>query len=238
MSNEQVVFCVAGMHRSGSSLFANWLQNCGIFIGENLLGAASSNPYGHFEDLDFLFLNSSELVSNNLDPSGLFGNLLNLKVSESFFVKAAELIDERSNKVVWGWKEPRTTLLLDDWKIVIPNLKVIIVQRGQDKIVNSLYARLKKNHWYLTNNPLKKIWWYIDIDLRPRKWKRVFHKTCIQYEAAWRKFQQRHPKDVLIVELSEFIHDHELQVKRINNFLELELPFNQLESVIDRNILN
>ena len=47
------VFFLAGMHRSGTSLTAMWLQKCGFQLGDNLLSGAWDNKYGHFEDKDF-----------------------------------------------------------------------------------------------------------------------------------------------------------------------------------------
>jgi len=46
------------MHRSGSSLTANLLQKLGMSLGPfDLIGAAPSNPYGHFESVPFHSLN-------------------------------------------------------------------------------------------------------------------------------------------------------------------------------------
>ena len=51
-------FVVLGMHRSATSLSAMGLSRCNVHIGDNLLGAdANSNPYGHFEDRDFIRMN-------------------------------------------------------------------------------------------------------------------------------------------------------------------------------------
>ena len=41
---------VLGMHRSGTSLLARLLQQCGIDIGSRLLGGSVGNEHGHWED--------------------------------------------------------------------------------------------------------------------------------------------------------------------------------------------
>ena len=41
---------VAGMHRSGTSLVAGYLQSLGVDMGARLLAADHANPRGYFED--------------------------------------------------------------------------------------------------------------------------------------------------------------------------------------------
>lgn len=234
----QTIFCIAGMHRSGSSLFANWIQNCGLYIGSELLEAASSNKFGHFEDMDFLSIHIDELKRNNLNTSGLYGNLENITISSQFHTRAKELIQQRNSYNIWGWKEPRSTLFLNEWKELIPNLKVIVLQRDRSKIVSSLYKRLKRNKWYHTRNPFKKLCWYIDIDLRPQKWNKKFNNACSSYDQAIKNFNTFHATDCLTIPINQFIHDHEAQVEKINNFLNTNLPNTELSSVFSNDLLN
>jgi len=52
------------MHRSGSSLTANLLQQLGMSLGPfELIAAAPSNPYGHFEALPFHIMNRRPTTS-------------------------------------------------------------------------------------------------------------------------------------------------------------------------------
>ena len=46
------VLLVAGFHRSGTSVVTDLLQRSGLYVGEELLDPAPSNPYGHFEDTE------------------------------------------------------------------------------------------------------------------------------------------------------------------------------------------
>ena len=52
------------MHRSGTSLTSNWLHQCGLFLGENLIGPDIGNKFGHFENEDFLHLHVQTLRQN------------------------------------------------------------------------------------------------------------------------------------------------------------------------------
>ena len=114
---------VTGMHRSGTSLVASWLRAMGVLMGEDVLPADANNPHGYFEDTSFLELDRRLLrratptddgghpdwgwtESEQLDVAGLDEDL----------EAASELITARAaGGGYWGWKDPRTTLLLDFW---------------------------------------------------------------------------------------------------------------------------
>ena len=60
------VVVIVGMHRSGTSLITQWLQRCGLFIGDSLEGPGVGNVQGHFEDIDFLQLHQELLLKKKL----------------------------------------------------------------------------------------------------------------------------------------------------------------------------
>ena len=226
------------MHRSGSSLFAQWLHHNQVFIGHDLLEEASTNKYGHFEDMDFLNLHAAELMSSGLHRSGLYGDLSSLTLSDDFADAARKVVSDRSHLDVWAWKEPRTTLFLESWKEAIPALKVIILERPKAKVVDSLYQRFKKHKWYVTRNPLKSLAWFVDIDLRPGKWTRKFGEVCDHYENCWKVIQQKHPDDLIVISLDDFLNNHAQVVHDLNQFLGLQLPDDALAEVFDSGILH
>jgi hypothetical protein len=58
------VLCIAGMHRSGTSLVTSWLQRCGLQIDDGqLLAANTGNPTGHFEDIEFNIVSLCDVVT-------------------------------------------------------------------------------------------------------------------------------------------------------------------------------
>ena len=65
------VLVIAGMHRSGTSLITHWLHDCGLQVGERLVGAGTGNVEGHFEDEDFFLLHQQILIDNGVHPDGL-----------------------------------------------------------------------------------------------------------------------------------------------------------------------
>ena len=52
---------VLGMHRSGTSLLSSILRRMGVNMGTNFLNEDYWNPYGYWEDKDFLWINKGIL---------------------------------------------------------------------------------------------------------------------------------------------------------------------------------
>ena len=128
------------MHRSGTSLVASLMQNAGVYVGDRLLGASKGNDYGHFEDLDFL-----ELQSAVLETAGL-GILLSAAsevpaFSEERRRRAEELLEERKDRPLWGWKDPRTCLFLEEWRRLLPGARYLFVYRHPMEVALSLLRR-------------------------------------------------------------------------------------------------
>lgn len=131
---------ILGMHRSGTSLVAQWLNNCGLHLGDVLLGKAHSNKFGHFEDKDFLEMHREILQDNALDYDVDVD--CDIVVSNYHQEKAKMLVDLK-NKLhpQWGWKEPRTCLFVDTWDKLISDAKYLIVYRDFKAVVDSLLRR-------------------------------------------------------------------------------------------------
>jgi hypothetical protein len=128
------------MHRSGTSLTTSLLQSAGVDIGNELLEAHASNPNGHYEDVNFLQFHQDILDALGIQTTGWTVNSL-IDIPEVYTSKATELVNQHSEKHLWGWKDPRTVLFLHFWKQVIPNVKFIFVYRNPWDVVDSLYRR-------------------------------------------------------------------------------------------------
>ena len=139
------VICVAGMHRSGTSMVARLLSLCGVYLGspENLTRAAPENRDGFWENPDFVELNDNLLaiVHAGWDlPPAEFEWAPRPELAASF-IKATELIERSAVHQRWGWKDPRNSLTLPFWLRLIPNLKVIICLRNPLEVARSLTVR-------------------------------------------------------------------------------------------------
>ena len=129
------------MHRSGTSLITNWLNKCGLQLGDTLMGPGPANLEGHYEDMEFLKLHEEILVDNKLPHTGLTDEH-HIPVSIYHKEKLKSIIKIK-NKLYkqWGWKDPRTGLFLDTYKELLPDARYLIVIRDYRSVVSSLLMR-------------------------------------------------------------------------------------------------
>lgn len=136
--NAQIV--ILGFHRSGTSVFTDYLNQCGLHIGDRLLGANPTNPRGHFEDLDFLELQSSILNRDKM-------NWLALPpyypvYSSEDHLQATRLTAQRDAvRELWGFKDPRTCLYWDLWDMHMTNPVYVVPLRHYIFCIDSIQRR-------------------------------------------------------------------------------------------------
>jgi transposase-like protein len=114
------------MHRSGTSLTAAFIHKIGLDLGDNLLKYNYWNPKGYFEDIDFVEFQRT--VLQTCSPSDETGfpdwgwtesEQLDLQKLNTNIEPAKQLVKSRSNhSELWGWKDPRTSLMLDFWVVL------------------------------------------------------------------------------------------------------------------------
>jgi GT2 family glycosyltransferase len=140
------IIIIAGMHHSGTSLVAAYLLGNDVKLGVNLQHKNIKTPNGYFEDIDFVHLQSEILKS--ICQGGKNGwpdwgytedHILDYSRLEKFNAKAIELLDRKQERNgYWGWKDPRTTLLLDFWKNLLPNAYFILVYSNPWEVIRSI----------------------------------------------------------------------------------------------------
>jgi hypothetical protein len=137
---------VAGMHRSGTSLAASILSALSIDVGQELLPADPNNVRGYFEDTDFLRLQRtilSECCAANDGGHPDWGwtesESLDKSCFKRFLPEASALLARRSEtSTPWGWKDPRTTLLLDFWDGLQDDARYVFVYRYPWDVADSM----------------------------------------------------------------------------------------------------
>lgn len=131
---------ILGMHRSGTSLVANILQEMGVEMGADLLDADKYNIGGYWEDEDFLWINKGILENAG-------GSWLNppdrdaiIQSSEKFSTTIEKTITKKEHlsNGFWGWKDPRTSLTSCVFDPYLDNAKYIVVKRNIDDTIRSL----------------------------------------------------------------------------------------------------
>lgn len=136
---------ITGMHRSGTSMTTRLLNLCGLHLGdrERLLRARPDNPAGFWENLDFVTLDDRILTSlgagwdlpptESVDPARL----------EAFAPAARRCIESASAGAtdLWGWKDPRCSLLLPFWTAHLATPRVVVCLRHPLEVAASLSKR-------------------------------------------------------------------------------------------------
>ncbi|HLV81874.1 MAG TPA: sulfotransferase [Chthonomonadaceae bacterium] len=138
--------CIAGMHRSGTSMVARLLDLCGLSLGDekDMLDGAEDNPEGYWEHKRFLSLNEQILqrFQGGWDiPPAFPPHWERLPELEDLRCEARSLLQTFPVGTPWGWKDPRSSLTLPFWQSLIPDLKVLAVVRNPLDVYASLRKR-------------------------------------------------------------------------------------------------
>jgi hypothetical protein len=136
---------IIGMHRSGTSLLTQWLQRCGLAIGEELMIANSGNEQGYFEDMDFVRIHEDILFHQGLPSTGLTDKPLPvLRRTDKEMIR--NLLETKSLRhTQWAWKDPRTCLFLPVYRELVPEADYLVIHRDFRFCVYSLINRMIKD---------------------------------------------------------------------------------------------
>src|SRR5947209_8906969 len=104
--------CIAGMHRSGTSMVARLLHQCGLCFGpeSEWLRPATDNAEGFWENVHFVNLNDDILAhlrggwERPPQPAEGWEALPDVAPLAE---KARELAEPFEGREPWGWKDPR-----------------------------------------------------------------------------------------------------------------------------------
>jgi hypothetical protein len=96
-------------------------------MGQELLPPNKDNPRGYFEDIGFLEFQRRLLSECCLSDDGGHPDWgwteteqLNRETFKDFIPAATSMLASRvERRGLWGWKDPRTTLLLDFWDTLL-----------------------------------------------------------------------------------------------------------------------
>jgi hypothetical protein len=207
--------CIAGMHRSGTSMIAKILNVCGLYLGpedellypeSGYMGATiDDNPKGYWENIPFIEFNNEILKTFDGDyirvPSLLSGwsndpKLLPLKH------RVAGLILKHQTQVFWGWKDPRNSLTLEFWQDVFPDLKVVICVRNPVEVIDSITGRNFTNRQDIID------WW-------------------LQYHKIMVSSLSRSP--YMITHYESYFFDPKAEIERVCNFIGLDVSEDQVK---------
>ena len=144
--------CVLGMHRSGTSAVSRAINLLGVYIGEEtrlIPPDEDINPKGYWEhqqinSIHEEILNALSRSWNDIYP--MQEKWWEHKEINQYREQIIDLLKEEfSDKPLWGWKEPRTCLMIPLWNEIAAQLNIdinyLIVIRNPIDVANSLNKR-------------------------------------------------------------------------------------------------
>jgi O-antigen biosynthesis protein len=134
------------MHRSGTSLVAQVLRECGLDLGpdDELLPPNEENREGFWENRHFVALNDellSSLGGSWSSPPELPQGWETAAELEPLRERGRELVERFGVKEPWGWKDPRNSLTMPFWRQIVPDVKVVHCVRHPVEVAASLAQR-------------------------------------------------------------------------------------------------
>jgi hypothetical protein len=151
--------CVAGMHRSGTSMLTKLLHIAGLYFGpeSELSPRAPEKSDGYMEHSKFVELNDELLIrlggSWGNPPPPIAFDCAEQTEFRDLRERAEALLRGFRGREPWGWKDPRNSLTLPFWAGLARGLKVVICLRHPSEVARSL-CRGKSLNYYTLNMTL------------------------------------------------------------------------------------
>ncbi len=180
---------ITGMHRSGTSFVAELFKSAGLHIGERLFPGDAGNPRGYFEDEDILTLQRTMIAK--ACPPGVVGwpdwgwteaEKLNEDTWAGDEPAMRALVKQRERHKVWGWKDPRTTLLLEQWLRVLPDARFLFIVREPWKVAASV-QRLPSELFRTRPDVAVRIWLF--YNQRLLDFAKAHPERCVTMPMPW-----------------------------------------------------
>lgn len=152
------VICILGMHRSGTSYLTGSLQKTGMELGKHHTWNRH-NQKGNRENQDIVDLHNEVLT---LNKGSWDSPPKSIRWSSEQILKAKRILAENADLKIWGFKDPRALICLEQWKSLIDNIQFIGIFRHPIAVANSLNKRGKipinigVSLWYKYNKCLIK----------------------------------------------------------------------------------
>ena len=127
MDSTQRVICILGVHRGGTSMITGILEKLGVYLGpedQMLPVNPEENPTGFKEHKELTQIGDAvlEVMGGSwheppiLGPKWWDSQMLNVLKEQAQSVIQRDFADSH----VWGWKDPRSSLILPFWWDVLP----------------------------------------------------------------------------------------------------------------------
>jgi len=154
--SEATIVPILGMHRSGTSMFTRALNLLGIALGEPLMKPQDDNPKGFWENEFFYGINLRLLqaMGHHVNGYGTGQQLLEVpalsyqveRSNDTLVVIENYVTGQFAGNRFWGWKDPRSVLLIPFWlncltELGFDRIRPTIITRHPSSVVSSLARR-------------------------------------------------------------------------------------------------
>lgn len=170
------LIAITGMHRSNTSALAKIFHDAGYEMGNELMEASWANPKGYFEDKDIIALEERLIakITKNKFKFWYIDKDVELDYScldKQDYEDGRQLIQNKCRDgQLFIWKSPRTTLLLEYWKTIFPELRFIFLVRHFHLVSDSLVNR--GDMWkfskikFLQKRKALRIWYKYNLEIK------------------------------------------------------------------------
>jgi len=231
---------VLGMHRSGTSAITGLLCSSGISIGKSIMPPKPDNPIGFFENQKIQELNDTILNLYNSTWDSIFSlpeDWLENSMLKSYYLDATNLINEEfGSDSLFMIKDPRLSLLLPFWNIVLERLDVsiyvIFMVRNPFEIASSLEHR---NNFDVNKSLHLTARYWEHGELNSRKFRRVlidFSEFIGQPESIKANLKSNFNLTFKELGSSEFLLDKSMKHFNIEDQAELINSDNELSNIL------
>ncbi len=129
---------IVGMHRSGTSFLTGSLQLAGLELGQH----SAWNPHnlkGNRENESIVKFHDGLLARHGYawdkpPPTALPWTVADMATAQQW-------MDQYKDAALWGFKDPRSLLLVEGWLKLVPELRFIGIFRHPESVARSLSAR-------------------------------------------------------------------------------------------------
>lgn len=197
---EQQVFCVLGMGRSGTSLMVNLLSAMGVYFGNpESLSGYEPTEHRRFDDINRRIFEYLGGGGGDRPPLGLLRAGWEMSPAlENLRKTASQIVEEEfPDAPLWGWKSPLNTMVLPFWRTVLPDLRCVVCVR----------------------NP-------VDVAISYKKFRRFPLVKSLHLWMLYTALALRHTKNLLhcVVFYEDLLTDTEAEVERICRLLMRTVP--------------
>jgi hypothetical protein len=202
------------MHRSSTSLITQYIQLCGIFLGNNLLGAHKDNKDGYFENRAIVELHQQLILKKRFN---LFNSQIQATYSQES--KSAILSEIESLKLgghTYGFKDPRNCLFLKPLTNILPTAKHILIYRSFEEVIDSLIRR------------------GTDKEIRRKPW--LAAKAWLTYNSSLIEQMKTNKGSCILFNDTQFINNSIGCVSLINSSFNIELRLISIQRIYKPNL--